>query len=66
MRVKVDPVITGRVIFIFFDIDVTISRIEMITTVLTRIFHTDRNDEDSKADGARRVMKADDGCMSPY
>ncbi len=33
---------------------------------LTRIFHTNRNEEAAKADGARRVMKSNDGCMSPY
>ncbi len=30
---------------------------------LTRIFHTDRNEETAKADGVRRVMKSDDGFM---
>ena len=30
---------------------------------LTRIFHTDRDEEDAKADGVRRVMKSDNGCM---
>ncbi len=34
---KADLVITGRVIFILFDIDMTISRIEMITTVLNPV-----------------------------
>jgi len=34
--------------------------------VLTRIFHTDRDEETAKADGVRRVMKSDDGCMSKY
>ena len=33
---------------------------------LTRIFHTDCNEETAKADGVRRVMKSDDGCMSTY
>jgi 5-formyltetrahydrofolate cyclo-ligase len=33
---------------------------------LTRIFHTDRNEEAAKADGVRRAMKSDDGCMSTY
>ena len=33
---------------------------------LARIFHTDRDEETAKADGVRRVMKSDDGCMSPY
>jgi len=33
---------------------------------LTRIFHTDRNEKIAKADGARRAIKSDDGCMSPY
>jgi len=33
---------------------------------LTRIFHTDRDEEAAKADGARRAMKSDDGCMSTY
>jgi hypothetical protein len=33
---------------------------------LTRIFHTDRDEEAAKADGVRRVMKSDDGCMSTY
>jgi len=33
---------------------------------LTRIFHTDRNEETAKTDGVRRVMKSDDGCMSTY
>ena len=28
---------------------------------LTRIFHTDRHEEDAKADGARRAMKSDAG-----
>ncbi len=32
----------------------------------TRIFHTDRDEETAKADGVRRVMKSDDGCMSTY
>ncbi|KAB2643861.1 MAG: hypothetical protein DVB29_04375 [Verrucomicrobia bacterium] len=36
------------------------------TNPLTRIFHTDRDEEAAKADGARRVMKSDDGCMSTY
>ncbi len=31
-----------------------------------RIFHTDRDEGAAKADGVRRVMKSDDGCMSPY
>ncbi|MCF7729451.1 MAG: hypothetical protein K9M81_03685 [Chthoniobacterales bacterium] len=30
---------------------------------LTRIFHTDRNEEAAKADGVRRAMKSDDGSM---
>ena len=30
---------------------------------LARIFHTDRYEEAAKADGARRAMKADDGCV---
>ena len=34
-----------------------------ITRFLTRIFHTDRNEEAAKADGARRAMKSDDGCV---
>ena len=33
---------------------------------LARIFHTDRDEEDAKADEVRRVMKSDDGCMSTY
>ena len=33
---------------------------------LTRIFHTDRNEEAAKADGARRAMKSDDGCVSTH
>ena len=33
---------------------------------LARIFHTDCNEEDAKADGVRRVMKSDDGCVSTY
>ena len=33
---------------------------------VTRIFHTDRDEETAKADGVRRVMKSDDGCMSTY
>ena len=30
---------------------------------LARIFHTDRDEEAAKADGARRAMKSDDGCV---
>ena len=63
---KADLVITGRVIFILFDIDVTISRIEMITTVLTRIFHTDRDEEAAKADGVRQASILMQGCMCTY
>ena len=33
---------------------------------LTRIFHADRDEEAAKADGGRRAMKSDDGCMSTY
>jgi hypothetical protein len=33
---------------------------------LTRMFHTDRDEEDAKADEVRQAMKFDDGCMSPY
>ena len=33
---------------------------------LARIFHTDRDEEAAKVDGARHTMKSDDGCMSAY
>ena len=33
---------------------------------LTRIFHNDRNEEIAKADGARRTMKSDDGCVCTH
>jgi|GEM_PF-2335292 len=35
-------------------------------TPLTRICHTNRDEEAAKADGARQVMKSDNGCMSTY
>ncbi len=38
----------------------------MNMVVLTRIFHTDRNEEVAKADGARRSMKSDDDCVCTY
>jgi len=31
--------------------------------LLARIFHTDCDEESAKADGVRRVMKSNDGCM---
>ena len=30
------------------------------------MFHTDRDEEAGKADGARRVMKSDDGCVRTH
>ena len=38
----------------------------MDSAALARIFHTDRDEEAAKADGVRRVVKSDNGCMSPY
>ena len=38
----------------------------MDSAALARIFHTNRDEETAKADGVRRVMKSDDGCMSTY
>jgi|GEM_PF-505763 len=35
-------------------------------STLARMFHADRYKETAKPDGARRVMKSDDGCMSTY
>jgi hypothetical protein len=31
--------------------------------ILTQIFHTDRDEETAKTNGARRVMKSDDGSV---
>jgi hypothetical protein len=33
---------------------------------LTRIFHTDRDEETAKADGARQTSILMPGCMCPY
>jgi 3-dehydroquinate synthase len=33
---------------------------------LARIFHTDRDEEAAMADGARRAMKSDDGCVRTH
>ncbi len=33
---------------------------------LTRIFHTDRDEEDAKADGVRQTNILTPGCMCPY
>ncbi len=49
--------ILGSIILYFFKENVSL---------LARIFHTDRDEETAKADGVRRVMKSDDGCMSTY
>jgi hypothetical protein len=32
--------------------------------LLARIFHTDRDKRATKADGARRLVKAEDGCVN--
>ena len=54
-----------EILLVFNKID-QVKNPALIETQLTRIFHTDRNEETAKADGARRVMKSDDGCMSTY
>jgi hypothetical protein len=36
------------------------------TRWLARIFHTDRDEKVAKADGARRAMKSDDGCVCTH
>jgi hypothetical protein len=37
-----------------------------LTFYLARIFYADLEEEAAMADGARRVMKSDNGCMSTY